>query len=59
MNIDALLAQGPVTELHIALVAAGAAFLSVLTFWRAILDRGPLQRRIGALSGQHLHVGEP
>ena len=52
MNIDALLAQGPVTGFHVALVAGVAAFLSVLTFWRAILDRGPLQRRIGALSAR-------
>jgi len=50
MNIDALLAQGPVTGFHVALVAGVAAFLSVLTFWRAIVDRGPLRRRISALS---------
>lgn len=50
MNIDELLAQGLVTGFHIAMIAGVAAFLAVLTFWRAILDRGPLQRRIGALS---------
>lgn len=50
MNIEELLSQGPVTGLHIALVAGVAAFLSVMTFWRAIMDYGPLQRRIASLS---------
>ncbi len=52
MNIDELLSQGPIDGIHIALVAAGAAFLAVLTVWRAMLERTPVQRRIGALSGR-------
>ncbi|MDA0664671.1 MAG: type II secretion system F family protein [Proteobacteria bacterium] len=50
MNIEALLAQGPVTGTHIALVAAAAAFFAVMTFWRTLLDRTPVYRRINALS---------
>lgn len=50
MNIEDLLSQGPVTGFHIALIASVAAFLSVMTFWRAIMDYGPLQRRITSLS---------
>ena len=39
MNIEDLLANGPITGLHIALVAAAAAFLAVLTVWRAMMDQ--------------------
>ena len=51
MNIEQLLANGPVNGMHIALVAAAAAFFAVLTVWRAMLERSPVQRRIGALAG--------
>lgn len=50
MNIEQLLADGPVNGMHIALVAAVAAFLAVLTVWRALLERSPVHRRIGALA---------
>ena len=50
MNIEQLLAEGPVNGMHIALVAAAAAFFAVLTVWRAMLERSPVQRRIGALA---------
>jgi tight adherence protein C len=52
MNVEQLLSEGPIDGMHIALVAAGAAFLAVLTVWRAMLERTPVQRRIGALSGR-------
>lgn len=52
MNIEQLLANGPVNGMHIALVAAAAAFFAVLTVWRAMLERSPVQRRIGALAGR-------
>lgn len=52
MNIEQLLAEGPIDGAHIALVAAMAAFFSVLTVWRAMLERSPLQRRISALAGR-------
>lgn len=50
MSIEQLLAEGPINGTHIALVAAAAAFFSVLTVWRAMLERSPLQKRIGALA---------
>ncbi|NKB59901.1 MAG: type II secretion system F family protein [Alphaproteobacteria bacterium] len=50
MNIEELLSEGPVDGMHIALVAAAAAFFAVLAMWRAMLERTPVQRRIGALS---------
>ena len=50
MNIEELLAQGPVPVTHIALVAAVAAFFAVMTFWRTLMERTPVHRRINALS---------
>lgn len=50
MNIEVLLAQGPVTGTHIALVAAAAAFFAVMAFWRTLLERTPVYRRINALA---------
>ena len=50
MNIEELLSQGPVTGTHIALVAAAAAFFAVMTFWRTLLERTPVHRRINALA---------
>jgi hypothetical protein len=52
MNFEQLLENAPVDGTHIALVAAAAAFLAVLTVWRAMLERSPVQRRIGALAGR-------
>jgi tight adherence protein C len=48
--MEQFLADGPVSGLHIALVAAAAAFFAVLTVWRAMLERTPVQRRINALA---------
>ncbi len=52
MNIEQLLADGPIDGMHIALVAAAAAFFAVMAVWRAMLERSPVQRRIGALAGR-------
>ena len=50
MNIEQLLSEGPINGMHISLVAAVAAFLAVMTVWRALLERTPVNRRIGALA---------
>lgn len=50
MNIEQLLAEGPIDGMHIALVAATAALLAVLTVWRALMERTPVQRRINGLA---------
>lgn len=52
MNFDELLEYAPLSGAHVALVAAAAACLAVLTVWWALLDRTPVQRRIGALAGR-------
>ena len=53
MNIEELLSQGPVTVTHIALVAAAAAVFAVMTFWRTLLERPPMHRRINELAERH------
>ncbi len=52
MNFDELFEYAPISGAHVALVAAVAACLAVLTVWWALLDRAPVQRRIGALAGR-------